>query len=132
MIPKSLIRSDERGQALAEFAIIVPILITLLTAIFQVGVVFNQWIQVTDAARAGARVASVSRTAANRNTLTVNAARAAAPGLNAASLTVPNPTSTWVQGSTVTVTVSYPASVSIYGIPAWSGTLSSSTTYRVE
>src|SRR6478752_8302194 len=53
--------SDERGQAMVEFALVLPILMALLLGIIQFGIVFNNYITLTDATRAGARKAAVSR-----------------------------------------------------------------------
>jgi hypothetical protein len=41
-------------------------------------------------------------------------------------------TSTWQPGADVTVSATYPYTISIFGIPVHSGSLSSSTTQRVE
>ena len=51
----------EKGQALVEFAVILPVLLMVLWGIFQFGIAFNDYIQVTSAAREGARKAAVSR-----------------------------------------------------------------------
>jgi Flp pilus assembly protein TadG len=48
------LRRDE-GQALVELALAMPLLLLLLTAIFQFGMVFNDYEALTDAARTGAR-----------------------------------------------------------------------------
>ena len=45
---------DERGQTMAEFAIVLPILIVLLFGIVQFGILFNNYVTLTDAVRAGA------------------------------------------------------------------------------
>ena len=55
---------DERGQAMTEFAIVLPILIVLLFGIVQFGILFNNYVTLTDAVRAGARAAAVSRQSA--------------------------------------------------------------------
>jgi Flp pilus assembly protein TadG len=47
-------RRDD-GQALVELALAMPLLLLLLTAIFQFGMVFNDYEALTDAARTGAR-----------------------------------------------------------------------------
>ena len=41
----------EQGQALVEFTVILPVLLIVLWGIFQFGVAFNDYIQVTSAAR---------------------------------------------------------------------------------
>src|SRR5205823_14830115 len=47
-------------------------------------------------------------------------------------LSVPPPSSSWDPGSDVTVTASYPYSISLLGLVVKSGRLSSTTTERVE
>jgi Flp pilus assembly protein TadG len=53
----------EDGQALVEFTLVLPLLVVLLLAIVQLGIAFNHYLVLTDAVRAGARAASVSRLA---------------------------------------------------------------------
>jgi Flp pilus assembly protein TadG len=128
-------RTNESGQAVVEFAVILPVLLMILFAILQFGIVFNNYIQVTAAAREGARKAAVSRSlgTAAAETAATTAAKAAAPGLKQTSITVTYPNSpTFAQGSDVTVQVTYPYSISILGIIVKSGKLTSSTTMRVE
>ena len=56
----SALRNDD-GQAIAEFALVLPILMAILLGIIQFGIIFNNYITLTDATRAGARKAAVSR-----------------------------------------------------------------------
>jgi Flp pilus assembly protein TadG len=135
------IMHDERGQAVTEFAVILPILLLVLFAIFQFGVIFNNYIQVAAAAREGARTGAVSRTSTTCSTIgttVYNSANHAAAGL---SLTTSQVTTTMspscsgsemTAGGDITVTVSYPWSVSLLGQVVASGNLSSATTMRVE
>jgi Flp pilus assembly protein TadG len=51
--------SGERGQAVAEFALIIPIFLLLVFAIVDFGMGFHAWITVTNAAREGARLGAV-------------------------------------------------------------------------
>ena len=128
-------RTNDAGQAVVEFAIILPVLLMVLFAILQFGVVFNNYIQVTAAAREGARKASVSRSlgTAAAETAATAAAKAAAPGLKQSSITVTYPNSpTFAQCSDVAVKVTYPYAISIIGVVVSSGNLSSTTTMRVE
>jgi Flp pilus assembly protein TadG len=55
-------KSGEKGQALAEFALLIPIFLILLFAIVDFGMGFYSWITVTNAAREGARLGSVQAT----------------------------------------------------------------------
>ena len=49
------VRMDERGQALAEFAIVLPLILLFIAAILEFGRAWNIKQAVTDAAREGAR-----------------------------------------------------------------------------
>ena len=122
---------NERGQALTEFALVLPILALLLFSVIQFGIVFNHYITLTDATRAGARKAAVSRRVGNPANACVSAVRAAATDLKASDLTV-DCQSTWSPGSDVKVTATYPYSISMLGKVVKSGRLTSTTTERVE
>lgn len=50
---------SEKGASAVEFAIILPILVTIVFAIIEFGIVYNNWIALTHAAREGARLAAV-------------------------------------------------------------------------
>jgi Flp pilus assembly protein TadG len=121
---------------MAEFAIILPVFLVLLLGIVQFGLVYNNWVTLTDAVRAGARKAAVSRTDSNRNTDVINAVKTAAADLSASKLTVDTPVSTWSPGDTVKVCAHYPYSISLLPGTSWgiskSGSLDSCTTERVE
>ena len=59
MFPRHLKRQD--GQAVVEFAVILPVLLLVLMSIYQFGQVFVNYMDVTGAGREGARKAAVSR-----------------------------------------------------------------------
>jgi Flp pilus assembly protein TadG len=130
--PRIRFRS-QRGQAMVEFAIVAPILLLILMGIMQLGVVYNNWVTLTDAARAGARKAAVCRTGCtpDATTATVTAVKNSAANLNLASLGV-TVTSTWLQGTDATVTATYPWSINVMGVVVGSGTMTATTTERVE
>ena len=52
----------ESGASMAEFALILPLLITILFAIFEFGIAFNRAQALEAAAREGGRLASLSST----------------------------------------------------------------------
>ncbi len=54
----------EKGQALVEFALLVPIFLMLLFAVVDFGMGFHSWITVTNSAREGARLGAVQATTA--------------------------------------------------------------------
>lgn len=117
---------------MAEFAIVLPVLLLLLLlGILQLGVVFNNYVTLTNAVRAGARQAAVGRSVADPVGSAVSRVRTSSAGLDQTSLSV-SVTSPWTQGSNVTVTASYPYSVDLLGLVVKSGSLTSVTTERVE
>jgi Flp pilus assembly protein TadG len=116
---------------MAEFAIVLPLLLLLVLGIMQLAVVFNNYMTLTEAVRAGSRQATVGRSMADPVGAAVSKTRTAASGLDQAQLTV-SVSSTWEQGSNVTVSASYPYSISLLGLVVHSGTLTSDTTERVE
>ena len=137
MLNKALTHRHDRSraQAMTEFAIVAPILLLILMGIMQLGVVYNNWVSLTDAARAGARKAAVCRSGCSPDgaTAAVNAAKNSAPNLNwssgCAAVTV---TSAWTQGSDATVTANYPWSINVMGVVVASGCMTATTTERVE
>jgi Flp pilus assembly protein TadG len=128
---KKISLKNQQGQSVTEFALVLPILAFLLFSVIQFGIVFNNWVQLTDATRAGARKAAVSRRLPNPRNACIDAIRNSATNLNASDL-VPGCESTWEPGADVTVTATYPYSISLFGIIKKSGRLSSTTTERVE
>jgi Flp pilus assembly protein TadG len=123
---------NEQGQTMTEFALVLPVLALILFAVLQFGIVFNNYVTLTDATRAGARKAAVSRDDPNRDADVMAAVRSSASDLDGSKLSVSPPTSTWDSGTDVTVTASYPYSISLLGLVVKSGRLSSTTTERVE
>ena len=57
--PRLRIIRSEKGASAVEFALILTPLIVLIFAIFEFGIVFNNWIAITHAAREGVRLAAV-------------------------------------------------------------------------
>ena len=117
---------------MVEFVMVLPILLAMVLGIAQVGLVYNNWLTLTDAVRAGARKAAVSRTNGNRDQDIKNAVKASATDLTQSSLVVDTPTSTWVPGDNVTVCAHYPYSINLIIVSVKSGNLDACTTERVE
>jgi Flp pilus assembly protein TadG len=130
-IPRLGRRSD--GQTLVEFALVLPLLALLLFGIIQFGIVFNNYVTLTDAVRAGARKAAVSRNLGP--SAATAAARQAVVDSGADIKLKPgdvNVSSSWGPGDKVTVSASYPYSISLLGVVVKSGNLNSVTSERVE
>jgi Flp pilus assembly protein TadG len=125
--------TSEDGQAATEFALVLPILAALLLAIAQFGIVFNNYITLTDATRTGARKAAISRFVGDSGAAAVTAVKAAATNHSSSDLQVTVTSTNWdTPGSDVTVTASYPYSVNILGWVVKSGMLTSTTKERLE
>src|ERR671938_839887 len=98
---------DERGQTMVEFAIVLPVLCLLLFGAIQFGILFNNYVTLTDAVRAGARKAAVSRqiTGTTPRQACIDQIRASAADLDQTKLQADCvPDNAWQPASKVTVT----------------------------
>jgi Flp pilus assembly protein TadG len=124
---------SERGQTMVEFTLIVPILLVLMLGIAQFGITFNNYVTLTDAVRAGARKAAVSRNTSNPAGACEAAVLAAGANLDQAELDSDlSCVSTWAPGSDVTVHASYPYSIKLLDWSVVSGRVNSTMKERVE
>ena len=124
---------SEDGQAATELALVFPILLVILLAIAQFGILFNNYITLTDATRTGARKAAVSRFTGDQGTAAGLAVRAAASNLTPSKLSVSVTSDDWtLPGSDVVVTATYPYDLNILGWVIQSGNLTSTTKERLE
>jgi Flp pilus assembly protein TadG len=129
----------QEGQAMVEFALVLPVLLLLIMGIIQFGILFNNYVTLTDAVRAGARQAAVSRGLTDPVAATESRVKKSAAGLKASDLAItvtpldPNDGSAnWVQGGDVTVKATYPYRINLFGVVVMSGRFESETTERVE
>jgi Flp pilus assembly protein TadG len=124
---------SEQGQTMTEFAIVLPVLVLLVFGVIQFGILFNNYVTLTDAVRAGARKAAVSRSDSNPAGVTETQVRNSASDLDQSKLKVTVlPSVPWAPASDVTVSATYPYSISLLGLVVASGNLSSKVTERVE
>lgn len=102
---------SERGQALVEMALVLPLFFLLLFGVIEMGRVGYAYITVCNAARAGGRVATIGGTDLD----IMNSVKSAATLLDSASLTINiTPSQDERQsGLGVTVNVSYPVQLII-------------------
>jgi Flp pilus assembly protein TadG len=132
-VDRNLSLRSEHGQAATELALVLPILAAILIGIAQFGILFNNYITLTDATRTGARKAAVSRFTGDKGVAAEAAVRAAASNLTATDLKVSVTSDNWtVPGSNVTVTATYPYDLNILGWVIQSGNLTSTTKERLE
>jgi Flp pilus assembly protein TadG len=125
---------DENGQTMVEFALVLPLLCVVLFGIVQFGILYNNYVTLTDATRAGARKAAVSRLAANPESVTRAAVRTSASGLTLADadIDVTVAGGVWEHGKDVTVAARHPYKIDLLGLVVAAGDLESTTTERVE
>ena len=135
------LRAGENGQSLVETALTLPILALVILGIFQCGILFSNYIQLTNAAGQGADfLQTIRKSSTDPCADTFTAIANAAPTLTKANIYVSiilnNSNSTTAGGSTytgtgsatcsgqnsklivgapATVTVKYPASLFVYG-----------------
>ena len=125
---------DQRGQTVTEFALVLPLLMLVLLAIMQFGVLFRDYLAVVDAVRAGARVGVVSRTSTSPTPKEKceQAVKKAATDLGVANNLVVTCTSSWASGADLKVVATYPYDIDLLGKVIKSGRFTSQTTERVE
>ena len=116
---------------MVEFTLVIPILCVVLFGVIQFGILYKDYITLTDATRVGARKAATSRHEADPVGVTVTKVESSASGLDSAKLDV-SVTGTWKHGEDVTVAAKYPYKVNLLGFVVASGDLESKTTERVE
>ena len=148
------LHGKEDGGSLVEFAMVFPILMLIVTAIFTFGIAFNNYVTLTDAVRiAGRQMAISSGLTLDPCAAAATAVYHAAPLLSQSNLTFSytingvaysgascsstsqstGAPSNLKSGNDVTVTVTYPCNLTIWGTNyAPSCTLSSSTTEKVQ
>ncbi len=118
---------------MTEFALVLPILALLLFGVIQFGIVFNHYLTLTDAVRAGARKAAVGRRLPDPPGAATAAVRSAATDLKQSDLNVAVTVDpAWQAGAEATVTADYPYSISLLGLVVKSGRMHSTTKERVE
>jgi len=146
----------ERGQALIEFAIVLPVLLTLVFGVITFGITLNNYMMLTSATSVGAQLLSISRDqTTDPCQTTAQAVYNAAPLLAQANLkftivlwqtpstsitevnNVANPScsggkSDLTQSQSAQVTVTYPCNLSFIGFSMANCNLTAKTTEVVQ
>ena len=129
--------TDASGQSLVEAALILPLLLLVVMAVLAFGLAYSNYIALTEATGVGARQLAISRgTTLDPCATVATAISGAAPLLKATSLnytivlngtgysanscpsssTTSGPAGKLQQGSTATVTASYPCQLTVMGM----------------
>ncbi len=143
--------NDQSGSPAVEFGLIAPVLLLMLFGIVKFGIVLNNYIELSDGVRSGARQLAISRvnagSASTPWTDTNSAVTSSAANLTKASITITmtvNGTActndsncatalSAAMGLAASVTATYPCDLSIMGVNyAPSCVLSSQSTERIE
>ncbi|MGH3609522.1 MAG: TadE/TadG family type IV pilus assembly protein [Pseudonocardiaceae bacterium] len=146
----------EDGQAMVEFAIVLPLLLLLVTGIIQFGLLFNKYITLTGAVRSGARTLAVGRGLSNPCDPAVSQMikSASSIGLTSAQVTpsFSAPSSDYcgaqpstyvyntsgntggneIQSDQATVTATTPFTLSVFGMSVWQLNLTASASDGIE
>jgi Flp pilus assembly protein TadG len=142
----------ERGQSTVEFAIVAPLLLTLLVAVVVFGIAYNNYLSLTFATDAGSQLLSISRGQTTDPCQTASqAVYSAAPQLTQANLkfsivlgtntvvsNTANPSCSGsqqylVQAANAQVTVTYPCNLNILGFnPVPNCALTAQTTMLIQ
>lgn len=102
------LRRDQRGQALVEMALVIPLFFLLLFGVIEMGRIGHAYISVSNAARAATRLATIG----GSDLEIQSAAFEAAPTLDPSQITIivsPNRQS----GQAISVQVTYPVKLII-------------------
>jgi Flp pilus assembly protein TadG len=140
---------DDAGSPAVEFALIAPLLLLMLFGIIQVGIAFNNDVELTDSVRTGGRNLAISRATASATpySTTVSAISAGAPNLTATSITTTMSVNgvacasdsacatalSTAAGETAAVTATYPCNLTIMSVNFAPGcTMTAKTSDLVE
>jgi len=129
------LKKDNKGQAMVELALVLPVLLLLVFGIIEFGRVFGTYLMVTHGAREGARAGAVG--IADTDIIALVRDRTANLQLSEAKLVVnisPGQLSR-TRGDGITVGVEYPVDIYAPFISIFTGssyTVSSQVTMRIE
>jgi Flp pilus assembly protein TadG len=130
---------DGRGQALVEFAVLVPVLMLLLVGVIEVGSWFWTDIDLTSGTREGGRLLAASKNDASaiqdveaRLVQNINSEIDATKLRYSFNPAPASSTPLWASGTTVTLTVTYPDELSVLGISASDPNMTTSAQVRIQ
>lgn len=141
------VAADRRGAIAAEFALVTPLLLTMVFSVIKFGITINHNLALNNGVRAAAREFAVSRSSATVYSDTVARFRASAPGLDPGAVTLTMAVNgaacasngacqtalAAAAGQPATLTASYACDLTVFGWDLVPGcTLTSQTAERVE
>lgn len=138
---------DQSGASAVEFGLLAPVLLLLLAGIVDFGLTLNNYLELTDAVRVGARQFAIAGQTTTPMSSSTTAIQAAAANLTTANITITYSVNgaacttdatcatalTAGSGQPASVTATYPCSAPMAGITFLAGcTLTSTTTDMIE
>lgn len=96
---------NEKGQALVEFAIILPILLLLIMGILQFGMLINSYLTLENSSREGARLGIVGGTNSDIQNIVIKTAPTLDP--SAITINITPSDGTRNSGDTLTINLTY-------------------------
>ncbi len=125
-------RHSEQGAVLAEFALVLPVLVMILFGIIQFGIAISRAQAVEAAAREGGRLASLSSSTQADVVSRVNATLAGATGGSTPTVGLDPGTCAGREGQSVTVTVTIPHRITVPLVLDRQTTLTGHAVFRCE
>jgi Flp pilus assembly protein TadG len=143
------IRKGDRGGALVEMAVTLPILFVILTGIFSFSIALYQKLELAQAVSTGSRFLATDRGDTDPCASTATKVYAAAPGLSSSSMTfnfgitgTSGTTSTYTTptcsgavmstGGSASLKITYPCTLQVYGMNFASCSLSTAVTEVIQ
>jgi Flp pilus assembly protein TadG len=96
---------NQKGQALVEFVIILPVVLLMILGIVQFGMMLNSYLSITNAVREGARVGIIGSTDTEIRGAVIGTSPSLQPGSMTISITPSENTRN--SGDTLTVSIDY-------------------------
>jgi Flp pilus assembly protein TadG len=135
--------ADSEGGALVEMAVTLPLVMIIMTGIFSFSFALYQKLQLAEAVSNAGHYLAIARGDTNPCATAINSVYNAAPALSSSSMVIslsengtalPNSCSgdALVKYDTVSVLVTYPTSLSVYGMPYAAFNLSQQVTEVVQ
>lgn len=108
---------NQRGQALVETALVLPVILAMVLGIFGFGRLFNAQLVITNASREGARLGALGRSDSRIQEAVTKYLAGAALADPATQVVIER--TTGIDGSDVTVSLSYPfhSVIALPGVP---------------
>jgi Flp pilus assembly protein TadG len=121
----------QSGQAMVEFVLVLPLLVTLVFIVVQLGIAFSNYLRVTDVARVAARAAAVARF--NGVTACSAAATAADTAAGTLPINAPSCSGGTSPGNAFSVTVTLPFKIDLPLLPySFRGNMQSTATEQIQ